>query len=140
MTADDGSETSKLAPEHTHAEQVPQPLETIVSRLGELRIVFGEAGAATVAAVEDDLRRAMAARDRGAHEESIRLIGRGMDRLARLTDGLDPQAGAAMRLVIDRFRSALLRGQEGDARQAADVMREMSGARPLDDAGWPRRR
>lgn len=137
MTSDDRSKDSQ----HTFgAERVPQPLETLVTRLGELRVVFGEAGASAVAAVEDDLRRAMAARDRGAHEESIQLVGRGMDRLSRLADGLDPHAGAAMRLVIDRFRSALLRGREGDAREAADVMREMSGAQLLGDARWPKRR
>jgi len=133
VTADDERDAS-------HAERVPLPLETLVTRLGELRVVFGERGAATVAAVEDDLRRAVAARDRGAHEESIRLIGRGMDRLARLADGLDPHAGAAMRLVIGRFRTALLGGHESDARAAADVMREMSGARPVDDESWPKGR
>ena len=35
---------------------------------------------------------------------------------------------SAMRMVIERFRVALVEGREGDARQAADVMREMSGA------------
>jgi hypothetical protein len=133
MTADDERDAS-------HAERVPLPLETLVNRLGELRVVFGESGATTVASVEDDLRRAVAARDRGAHEESIQLIARGMDRLARLADGLDPHTGAAMRLVIDRFRTALLRGHESDAREAADVMREMSGAQPVDDERWPKRR
>jgi hypothetical protein len=123
-----------------HAERIPEPLETLVGRLGELRIVFGEAGVATVAAVEDDLRRALAARDRGAHEESIGLIGRGMERLSLLAEGLDPHAAAVMRQVIDRFRSALLRGHESKAREAADVMREMSGARPLGDRGSPTRR
>lgn len=112
-----------------HREQVPEPLEAFLGRLGELRVIFGDAGAATVAAVEDDLRRAVAARDRGAQQESLALISRGMERLARLADTLDPRAGMAMRQVIGQFRAALTQGREGEARRAADVMRQMSGAR-----------
>jgi hypothetical protein len=114
-------------------ERIPEPIETLVARLGELRLVFGAAGTSAVEAVEHDLRLAIAARDRGEHEESIRSISRGMTRLAGLADTLDAETGAVMRLVIDRFRAALLHGHEGDARAAADVMREMSGARPVDD-------
>jgi hypothetical protein len=55
-----------------------------------------------------------------------------MDRLAQLADGLDQAAGHAMRHVIAQFRAALVRGHATDARQVADVMREMSGAEIID--------
>ena len=121
--------------EHRSRDAVPEPLEAFIKRLGELRVVFGDTGAATVVAVEDDLRRAMAARDHGRPQEGIALIGQGMDRLARLADELGPDAGTAMRMVIQQFRSALVHGHEGDARLAADVMRKMSGATSVDDDG-----
>jgi hypothetical protein len=114
-----------------HRERVPEPLEVIVGRLGELRVLFGTAGAATTAAVDEDLRQALWARDRGDHPEAVRLITRGMDRLVQLATTLDAEAAAAMRVVIDRFRSALAQGCEEDARRAADALGEMSGAKRI---------
>jgi hypothetical protein len=110
-------------------QRVPEALDTIIGHIGELRVVFGDAGAATMAAVEDDLRQALAARDGGDHPRAIELIARAMERLSNLAASLDPEAAMAMGRLIERFRSAMLAGREGDARQAADVMREMSGAR-----------
>ncbi len=114
-------------------DRVPEALETLIARLGELHVVFGDAARRTLAAVEQDLRRAVAARDRGDPVESIERIGLGMDRLARLADGLGGGAGVTMRLVIDRFRTALVHGHTSDAQRATDIMREMSGAEPTDD-------
>jgi len=110
-------------------QRVPESLDTIIRHLGELRVVFGDAGAATMAAVEDDLRHALTARDGNDHPKAVGLIARAMGRLSQLVHSLDPEAAMAMRMVIERFRSALTAGREGDARQAADIMREMSGAR-----------
>jgi hypothetical protein len=110
-------------------QRVPEPLEAIIRHLGELRVVFGDAGAATMAAVEDDLRHSLAARDGKDQPKAVGLITRAMGRLSQLAHSLDPEAAMAMRMVIERFRSALMAGCEGDARQAADIMREMSGAR-----------
>lgn len=111
-----------------HRERVPEPLDVLVGRLGELRVIFGDVGAATVAAVESDLRQAIAARDRGDRAASLTLISQGMGRLAQLADTMDPETGMAMRQVIGQFYAALSQGHAGDARRAADVMREKSGA------------
>jgi hypothetical protein len=110
-------------------QRVPESLETIIRHLRELRVVFGGAGAAIMAEVEDDLRHALAARDGNDHPKAVGLIARAMGRLSQLAHSLDPEAAMAMRMVIERFSSALTAGREGDARQAADIMREMSGAR-----------
>lgn len=116
-----------------HRERVPEPLDVLLGRLGELRVMFGAAGTAAIAAVEDDLRGAVAARDRGDPQGSIERISRGMQRLAALADSLDSETGPAMRMMIDRFRVALLQGHEGDARRAADVMRKQAGAKIIGD-------
>jgi hypothetical protein len=110
-------------------QRVPEALDTIIGHIGELRVVFGDAGAATMTAVEDDLRQALAARDGNDHPRAIGLIARAMERLSKLVATLDPEAAVAMGKLIERFRSAMLAGREGDARHTADVMREMSGAR-----------
>jgi hypothetical protein len=120
-------------PPKIHRERVPESLETLAARLGELRVVFGSAGATALAAVDGDLRGALAARDRGDQAEAIRLIGRGMERLSQLIEGLDPGAAKAMHAVIDHFQRALVRGQAADARDAADFMRKMSGAKIIED-------
>jgi hypothetical protein len=114
-------------PDHDHS--IPEPLEMLVGRLGELRIMFGEHGAAVMAAVGDDLRRALAARTGGDPAGAVTLIARAMDRLAALADTLDPAEGTMMRALVERFRTALSRGHEGDARSAADAMRERSGTK-----------
>ena len=79
-----------------------------------------------------DLRQAAAARDSGRHQEAVGSISRGMARLAALADRLDPEAGRLMRHLIQRFRVALEHGHPDDARRAADVMREMSGAQIIE--------
>lgn len=112
-------------------QRVPEALETIISHMGELRVMFGDAGAATVAAVEDDLRRALAARDGNDPSKAVTLVASAMERLSELAQRLDPQAARAMRVVIERFRAALADGREDDARRTADIMCEMSGARVI---------
>jgi hypothetical protein len=120
--------------DHGYA-RVPEALDVLVGRLGELRVVFGDACAPTVAAVEDLLRQALAARDGGDPFASVDLVAAAMERLAALADSLGGEAGQAMRLVVRQFRGALLRGHETDAREAADIMRRMAGSirRPPDD-------
>ena len=51
-----------------------------------------------------------------------------MDLLAGLAGRMDPAEGAMMRAVADHFRAALARGELGDAKEAAEVMRERSGS------------
>ena len=51
-----------------------------------------------------------------------------MDRLAALASDGDPAEGVMMRGLAAHFRQALVRGALGQAREAADVMRERSGS------------
>ena len=115
-----------------HRARVPEPLEALIAQLQQLRLAFGPGESGRIAAADVDLRQAVAARDRGDQPEAVRLISSGMDRLAQLADGLDQAAGHAMRHVIAQFRAALVRGHVVDAQNAADVMREMSGAEIID--------
>jgi hypothetical protein len=114
-----------------HDHSVPEALEVLVSRIPELRVMFGERGAAAMAAVEDDLRLALGARGRGDPGQAVSLLARAMDRLAALADTLDPAEGTLMRALVERFRHALSRGRASEARQAADAMREKSGAKTI---------
>lgn len=114
---------------HSHLVDFPEALQTLFSRMGELEVVLGPASAAGVDQVSDELRAALAARERGDVGAAVALIGRAMDRLAALASGRDPAEGAMMRALAARFREALVRGTLGDARETADVMRERSGSR-----------
>jgi hypothetical protein len=117
-------------------DRVPEALELLIARLGELRVVFGDASRATLAAVEQELRHAVAARDRGDPLESVAHIGSAMERVVRLAGAAaGDETAVAMRLVIDGFRTALTRGQAGDARRATEIMQQMAGARPRDGEG-----
>jgi hypothetical protein len=112
-------------------DRVPETLNVLIARLGELRVVFGDASRATLAAVEQELRHALTARDRGDPLESFARIASAMQRLTHLADAGGGE-GVAMRQVIDKFRTALARGQGSDARRATEIMREMSGAQRRD--------
>jgi hypothetical protein len=111
-----------------HQPDMPVVLEQLVSGLRELEIVLGDVGRATLPAVRASLTAAMAARDRGDPVAALRAIGTAMTQLASLADRLDPQEAAMMRMVTDRFRSALLRGDLPEAKQDMDVMFTRSGS------------
>jgi hypothetical protein len=113
---------------HSHLIDFPEALETLFSRLGELKVVLGPAAAPGVEGVQRLLREGLAARARGDVPAAVARIGEAMDLLARLAGGLDAAEGAMMRAVADRFRQALARGALGDARETADRMRERSGS------------
>ncbi len=113
---------------HAHLLDFPEALEALFSRLGELKIVLGPAAAPGVDQVEADLRSALAARHRGDVAAAVERIGTAMDRLAALAGAGDPAEAAMMRSLAAHFRQALVRGALGDAREAADVMRERSGS------------
>ena len=113
---------------HAHLLDFPEALEALFSRLGELKIVLGPAAAPGVDQVEADLRSALAARHRGDVAAAVERIGAAMDRLAALAGASDPAEAAMMRALAAHFRQALVRGALGDAREAADVMRERSGS------------
>jgi len=114
--------------DHSHLLDFPEALATLFSRLGELKVVLGPAAAPGVDQVEAELRSALAARKRGDVAAAVERIGGAMDRLATLASAGDPAEGAMMRALAAHFRQALVRGALGDAREAADVMRERSGS------------
>ena len=112
-----------------HRPAVPVALEQLIDGLSELEIVLGDAGRRALRIVQARLTEAMAARDRGDPVASLQAIGAAMERLAALADRLDPNEGAIMRTVAERFRSALLRGDVPEAKGDLDLMLEKSGAR-----------
>jgi hypothetical protein len=113
---------------HSHLIDFPEALATLLSRLGELKVVLGPTASARVDGVEEALRAALAARERADIAGAIERIGVAMDRLAALASDADPAEGAMMRAVAAHFRTALVHGAMGDAQETADVMRERSGS------------
>jgi len=110
------------------AAEVPEALEALVARLGDLESAFGPSVRPVLDAVRDGLVAAMAARDRGDIPAAIRSIGTAMDRLAAYADRMDPSDAAMMRAVAHSFRAALLRGDNAGAKESAAVMFARSGA------------
>ena len=113
---------------HSHLIEFPEALDAFFSRIGELKAMLGPAAAPGVDAVAELLREGLAARERGDASNAIARIGTAMDRLAALAESADPAEGAMMRAVADHFRRALGRGAVGEAREAAERMRERSGS------------
>lgn len=114
--------------DHSHLIAFPEALEALFGRIGELKVVLGQAAAPGVDEVERLLREGLAARERGDPNVAVARIAQAMDLLATLTSAADPAEGALMRAMAERFRQALGRGAVGEAREAADVMRERSGS------------
>lgn len=111
-----------------HVAEVPEALEAVVARLGELESALGASVRPVLDAVRSGLIAAMAARDRGDVPGAIRCIGEAMDRLAAYADRMDAAEGAMMRAIARSFRAALLRGDHAGAKERAAVMFERSGA------------
>lgn len=107
---------------------MPFAIESLVTRLGDLEVVLGSHAQPAVAAVRSLLTAAMAARDRGDRPAALAQIGQAMDRLAALADDLDPAEAQLMRALSQRLRTALLRGDDAQAKQSAASMFEKSGA------------
>lgn len=113
---------------HSHLIDFPEALEVLFSRLGELKIVLGPGAADGVDAVGRFLREGLAARERGDVPTAMMRIGEAMDLLAGLATHADPAEGAMMRAMAEHFRRALGRGALGEAREAAEAMRQRSGS------------
>jgi hypothetical protein len=109
--------------------QVAVEIEQVVAGLAELGTLLGSAGGAVIPAVADELRHAVAARDRGDPVQTFEHIGRAMQLLADATAGLDSREATIMRAVLEQFRSALRSWDEAGAKRVADTMFERSGAR-----------
>lgn len=113
-------------------QPVPLALEALIKGLAELPAVLGPAVRPAVAAVEADLREAMAARDRGDIASSLRRIEQAMARIVELADRVDPMEAHLMRAVAHQVGQALAIGDTATARQQADTMLARSGGIPTD--------
>jgi len=113
------------------------PFAKLAQNLGELEIVIGERARPAIAGVREGLRDALACRERGDMPGSLAAIRLAMERLAALGGTLDPEEGAMMRFIAERFTAALGTGHKGDAKTSADVMRRKAGdTSDDDDKGW----
>ena len=111
----------------TLSNPADDPFTKLAQNLGELEIVIGERARPAIAGVREGLRDALACRERGDMAGSIAAIRVAMERLANLGSSLDPEEGAMMRLIAERFTAALGAGQKGDAKSTVDVMRRKAG-------------
>lgn len=110
------------------------PFTRLAQSLGELEVVIGEQARPAIAGARESLREALACRERGDLPGSIAAIRVAMERLAVLGASLDPEEGAAMRLIAERFTAALGAGQKGDAKASVDLMRRKAGDTKDDDS------
>ena len=109
------------------------PFTKLAQNLGELEIVIGERARPAIAEVRAGLRDAIASRERGDMPAAIAAIRIAMERLASLAGDLDPEEGAMMRFIAERFTAALGAGDKGDAKTVVDVMRRKAGDTKDDD-------
>ncbi len=113
---------------HSHVIEFPEALEAFFTRVGELKVVLGPRAAAGVDGLEALIQDGLAARDRGDRPMAIRRIVQAMERLAELAAASDAVEAPMLRAMAQQFATALGRGALGDARVAAETMRERSGS------------
>ena len=109
------------------------PFAKLAQNLGELEVVIGERARPTIAEVRAGLGAAIACRERGDMPGAIAAIRAAMERLAALGSVLDPEEGAMMRFIAERFAQALGAGNKGDAKTVVNVMRRKAGDDKDDD-------
>jgi hypothetical protein len=120
---------------HSHLIEFPEVLDAFLSRVGELKVILGPRAAAGVEGLEALLREGLAARDRGDPVTAVRRVVEAMWRLAEVAAESDAAEAPMLRAMAEQFATALGRGSLGDAKAAAEVMRERSGSTVI-----PRRR
>jgi hypothetical protein len=122
--------------QHSHLIDFPEPLATLFGRLGELKVILGPEAAPGVDRVEALLREALAARERGDAVSAVSRVAEAMETLAKLAGQAFPGDAELMRAMVGHFERAMQRGAIGEARQAAETMRERSGSvlRPKKDS------
>jgi hypothetical protein len=135
MADEERRDDPRPGPSHSHLIEFPEALEAFFSRIGELKVVLGPRAAAGVDGLEALIREGLAARDRGDPGQAIQRIMQAMRRLAELAADSDAAEAPMLRAMAEQFAAALGRGDLGDAKAAADVMRERSGSAVI-----PRRR
>ena len=113
------------------------PFLKLADNLGELEVTLGAHARSVVAEVREELRAAIASRERGDLPGSLALLRRAMERLAAMGSELDPEEGALMRMVARRFTEALTLGDKGTAKEAVNLMRHKAGdPKDEDDSKW----
>jgi hypothetical protein len=116
---------------HSHLIEFPEALEAFFTRIGELKVVLGGPSAPGVDRLESIIQSALAARERGDVPGAIGGIVQAMELLADLAAGSPGLDAAALRGMAASFKQALAHGALGDAKAAAEVMREESGSRVI---------
>lgn len=108
--------------------EFPEALDVFFSRMDEMKRIVGPAHAAEVEKVGVTLREALAARGRGDLPGAMAAIMQAMERLAEVVSGAIPDEGPMMQAMAGAFQQAMVRGAVGEAKAAAEVMREKSGS------------
>ena len=116
-------------PGHSHLIEFPEALEAFFSRVGELQVLLGPGSTDGVKRLESLMQQGLAARARGDVPMATARIIQAMDLLAELASAAPGLDGQMLRAMAEHFRAALGRGHLGEAKAAADVMREQSGSR-----------
>jgi hypothetical protein len=113
------------------------PFLKLGDNLGELEVTIGERARPIVAEVRQRLHDAIASRERGDLAGSLTQLRSAMERLAAIGGELDPEEGALMRMVAQRFTEALKSGDKGAAKEAVNLMRHKSGdVKDEDNSKW----
>ncbi len=124
---EDGQEPRAHAA-HSHLVEFPEALETLLARLPELVVVLGGRSAEGVARLQALVQQALAARDRGDIPGAARQVLTAMRELAQVAGRSGVPEAPMLAAMAERFAAPLLRGDIAEARGAADLMREQSGA------------
>lgn len=114
---------------HSHLIEFPEALEAFFTRVGELKVVLGGSSAPGVDRLEAVIQTALAARERGDIPGAVKGIVQAMELLADLASATPGVDAAQLRGMAAAFKQALAHGALGEARSAAEVMREASGSR-----------
>ena len=113
------------------------PFLKLADNLGELEVTIGERARPAVVELRQRLRAAVASRERGDLPGSLEQLRAAMQRLAAIAGELDPEEGALMRMVAQRFTEALKLGDKGTAKEAVNLMRHKSGnPKDEDNSKW----
>ena len=113
------------------------PFLKLADSLGELEVTIGERARPAVVELRQRLGAAVASRERGDLPGSLEQLRAAMQRLAAIAGELDPEEGALMRMVAQRFTEALKLGDKGTAKEAVNLMRHKSGnPKDEDNSKW----
>jgi hypothetical protein len=115
-----------------HDFEPPPVLQALLTRLDELRVVVGPAVAPRLEGIRARLTQALALRSRGDVPAATAALAAAMQDLADVAAALDPGEAAMMRAAASHFGAALARGEVGEMERTSELMRERSGARPVE--------